>query len=155
MFCKERLYLIVDYLKYTDYRCHLTGEAPQVVGKHQLQSQPEFYHLCHQKDKRVPSKSRLELLHHLRRSGVGEPSMQVSPERDKKQFLVIMLKRKIASASFKIPFQNSNYSFINVTWSNGAGGLPRQKFDNVQVAFLSIDRFECSFSCANNGIRAP
>ena len=41
------------------------------------------------------------------------------------------------------------------TCSNGGGGLPLQKFDNVHVAFLNIESFACSLNCASNGIKAP
>lgn len=41
------------------------------------------------------------------------------------------------------------------TWSNEGGGLPRQKFDNVHVAFLNIESFARSLNCANKGIKTP
>lgn len=47
----------------------------------------------------------------------------------------------------------------NKTWkqtcSNEGCGLPLQKFDNVQVAFLNIESFACSLNCASNGTKAP
>ena len=42
-----------------------------------------------------------------------------------------------------------------LTCSNGGWGLPRQKFESVQVAFLSIDSFVLSVSWARRGINAP
>ena len=46
----------------------LTVEAQSIFDKHQPQSQLEFYHLFHQKDKREPDKHLLRLLHHLNES---------------------------------------------------------------------------------------
>lgn len=43
----------------------------------------------------------------------------------------------------------------DTTCSNGGCGLPLQKFDRVQVAFLSIESFACSFNWDNSGTRAP
>jgi len=44
---------------------------------------------------------------------------------------------------------------VECTCSNGGWGLPRQKLERVQVAFLSIDSLAVSVSCASRGMRAP
>ena len=40
------------------------------------------------------------------------------------------------------------------TCTNGGGGLPRQKLDNVQVALRNIDILLPSLSCSSRGCRA-
>lgn len=73
-----------------------------------------------------------------------------------------------SSTTARIAKQKENYSNSNLTsywsyieysryptWSKGGCGFPRQKFDNVHVAFLSIESLACSFNCASKGSKAP
>jgi hypothetical protein len=50
---------------------------------------------------------------------------------------------------------NKNDLINNQTWSKGGCGLPRQKFESVHVAFLSIESLAFSFNCASKGSKAP
>ena len=94
----------------------------------------------------APSMHLSRLLHHwkkpivLEQEALPSPVHQNSHTNKPEQFLL------------QVWFQLTKKT---TTCSNGGCGLPLQKFESVQVAFLSIESFACSFNCANKGSKAP
>lgn len=72
-----------ETLSNTIHKCvTLTEGAQQVVGKHLPQSQLEFCHLYHQKDRKAPSRHQSRLLHHWNEQVVQVLEEQASPVQD-------------------------------------------------------------------------
>lgn len=129
----------------------LTGEAPQAEEQHLPQWQIGFCHLCHQRDKRGPNRHPLTLPRQWNESGVQGLEVLDWPvlERSEKlQNLPWSIKKK------KKTCRGQDWN-ERQTWSKGGCGFPLQKFERVQVAFLSIESLACSFNWESSGNKAP
>ena len=134
----------------------LTGGVQQVVDRHLPQSQLEFCRLLHQTDMTEPSMHLSAPPHQLNEQAAGgleEQALSAKKIQNTSQCKGYCDKNR---KNNYLKVEPTNRTQIKtITCSNRGCGLPLQKFDNVHVAFLSIDSLACSFNCDSKGIKAP